>query len=48
MKQIKTLTVKAIDLKTGFGNPRKKKIGKKKRDELKASMEKFGDFRHFG
>lgn len=42
MKQIKTLTVKAIDLKTGFGNPRK--IGKKKRDELKASMEKFGDF----
>lgn len=41
-KQIRTLTVKAIDLKTGFGNPRK--IGKKKRDELRASLEKFGDF----
>lgn len=42
MKEIKTLTVKAIDLKTGFGNPRK--IGKKKRDELRKSLEQFGDF----
>lgn len=42
MKEIRTLKVKALELKTGFGNPRK--IGKKKRDELKASLEKFGDF----
>ena len=42
MKEIKALKVKAMDLKTGFGNPRK--ISKKKRDELRASMEKFGDF----
>lgn len=41
-KEIRTVTLKAIDLKTGFGNPRK--ISKKKRDELKASLEKFGDF----
>lgn len=42
MKEIKTLTVKAIDLKTGFGNPRK--ISKKKKDQLRESIEKFGDF----
>ena len=42
MKEIKTITCKAVDLKTGFGNPRK--ISKKKRDELKKSMEDFGDF----
>ena len=30
------------DIKTGFGNPRK--IGKKKREELKRSLEQFGDF----
>lgn len=41
-KEIKTLTVKAMDLKTGFGNPRK--ITKKKKDELRESMEQFGDF----
>lgn len=42
MKEIKTLTLKAIDLKTNFGNPRK--ISKAKRRELKESMKKFGDF----
>lgn len=41
-KEIKTLTVRAMDIKTEFGNPRK--ISKKKRDELRASIEKFGDF----
>ena len=42
MKEIKVMKVKAKDLKTGFGNPRK--ITKKKRDELKQSLEQFGDF----
>ena len=41
-KEIKTLRVKAKELKTGFGNPRK--ITKKKKDELKQSLEQFGDF----
>lgn len=42
MKEIKTLTLKAKDIKTGFGNPRK--ISKAKREELKQSLEMFGDF----
>lgn len=42
MKEIKILTVKAIDLKTNFGNPRK--ISKKKREELRKSMNDYGDF----
>ena len=42
MKEIKTIKVKALDLKTGFGNPRK--ISTKKRQELRASLEQFGDF----
>lgn len=42
MKEIKTMTVKACDLKTGFGNPRK--IKRQKREELRQSLEQFGDF----
>lgn len=34
--------MRAYDIKTRFGNPRK--ITKKKRDELKKSMEQYGDF----
>lgn len=41
-KRIETLTMRAGDVKTGFGNPRK--ITKKKREELRASLEQFGDF----
>lgn len=41
-KEIKVMKVKAKDLKTGFGNPRK--IQKAKREELKASLEMLGDF----
>lgn len=41
-KKIEVVEMKACDIKTGFGNPRK--ISKKKRDELKRSMEAFGDF----
>lgn len=41
-KKIEIVEMKAGDIKTGFGNPRK--ISKKKREELKASMEMFGDF----
>lgn len=41
-KRIEVLTMKVGDIKTGFGNPRK--ITKKKREELKRSLETFGDF----
>ncbi len=41
-KRIETLTMRAGDVKTGFGNPRK--ITKKKREELRESLEQFGDF----
>ena len=41
-KKIEVVRLKARDLKTGFGNPRK--IKKEKFDELKKSMETYGDF----
>lgn len=41
-KRIELCKMKCGDIKTGFGNPRK--IGKKQLDELKNSIEKFGDF----
>lgn len=41
-KRIEVVTLKASQLKTGFGNPRK--IGKKKLEELEASLEAYGDF----
>jgi len=41
-KRIETIVMRAGDIKTGFGNPRK--ITKKKREELRASLEQFGDF----
>lgn len=41
-KRIEICKMKAGDLKTGFGNPRK--IGKKKFEELEQSMASFGDF----
>ena len=41
-KRIETVTLKAKELKTGFGNPRK--ITKKKLDELEESLELYGDF----
>lgn len=41
-KRIEVVTLKADDLKTGFGNPRK--IKKSKLDELANSIETFGDF----
>ena len=40
-KRIEVVTMRVGDIKTGFGNPRK--IGKKKREELKRSLEQFGD-----
>lgn len=44
-KWIETVEMKAGDVKTGFGNPRK--ISKKKKDELRMSIETFGDFGSF-
>ncbi len=44
-KRIEVVEMRAGDVKTGFGNPRK--IQKSKRDELKASLETFGDFGSF-
>ena len=44
-KRIETVEMKAKDVKTGFGNPRK--ISKKKKDELRTSLETFGDFGSF-
>ena len=41
-KRIERVEMPAKDIKTGFGNPRK--ISKKKREELKQSMETYGDF----
>lgn len=41
-KRIEVVEMKANDIKTGFGNPRK--ISKKKKEELKRSLEMFGDF----
>lgn len=41
-KRIEVVEMPARDIKTGFGNPRK--ISKKKREELKESMETHGDF----
>lgn len=41
-KRIEVCYLKAIDIKTGFGNPRK--ITKEKKQELKESLEKYGDF----
>ena len=42
MKKIEVVTLKVSDLKFGLGNPRK--ITKKKKDELKESLETLGDF----
>lgn len=41
-KRIEVVRLKAVDLKTGFGNPRKIKAAKF--EELKKSMEEYGDF----
>ncbi len=41
-KRIETITLKAKEPKTGFGNPRK--IMKKKLEELAESLELYGDF----
>ena len=41
-KRIEVVQMRAGDIKTGFGNPRK--ISAKKRDELKQSLKMFGDF----
>lgn len=41
-KRIEVVTLKANEIKTGFGNPRK--IGKKKWQELEASIDAYGDF----
>lgn len=41
-KRIEVVRLRARDLKTGFGNPRK--IRKEKFEELKKSMEDYGDF----
>lgn len=42
MKKIEVCEMKASDIKTGFGNPRK--ISKKNKEELKKSLETFGNF----
>lgn len=41
-KRIEVVTMKVKDLRTDFGNPRK--IRKKKRDELRESLDNHGDF----
>nr|DAM26066.1 MAG TPA: ParB protein [Caudoviricetes sp.] len=41
-RRIEVVEMRVGDIKTGFGNPRK--IGKKKREELKRSLSQFGDF----
>lgn len=41
-KRIEVCKMKAGDIKTGFGNPRK--ISQKKMEELEQSMSSFGDF----
>ena len=42
MKRIEVVELPVSDLKNGFGNPRK--ITKKKKEELKQSIEMFGNF----
>lgn len=42
MKKIEEVKLKVGDLKTDFGNPRK--ISSKKKEELRESLEKYGDF----
>ena len=42
MKSIETVEMKVSDIKAGFGNPRK--ISKQKREELKRSLDAFGNF----
>lgn len=42
MKKIEEVKLKVSELKDEFGNPRK--ISKKKKEELKQSLETFGDF----
>lgn len=44
-KKIETVEMRAGDVKTGFGNPRK--ITAKKKEELRKSIETFGDFGSF-
>lgn len=44
-KKIEVVEMMAKDIKTGFGNPRK--ISKKKKEELRQSIEMFGDFGSF-
>lgn len=41
-KRIEVVYMRACDIKKGFGNPRK--IGKRKKDELKRSLHDHGDF----
>lgn len=41
-KRIETVEMPVSELNTGFGNPRK--ISKKKKEELRKSLETFGDF----
>ena len=41
-KKIEVVTMRVGDIKTGFGNPRK--ISSKKREELRESLDQFGDF----
>lgn len=42
MKKIEVCEMKVSDIKTGFGNPRK--ISKKNKEELRKSLETFGNF----
>lgn len=44
-KRIEVVEMRAGDVKTGFGNPRK--ISQKKKNELRNSIETFGDFGSF-
>ena len=41
-KRIEVIQMRAGDIKTGFGNPRK--ITQKKREELERSLDMLGDF----
>lgn len=41
-KRIEAVEMRVGDLKRGFGNPRK--IGKKKKEDLRTSLDTFGDF----
>ena len=44
-KRIEVVEIRVGDIKFGFGNPRK--IKKKKKEELKRSLEQYGDFGMF-